>query len=633
MKLNRNIFLFLLLSALIHFQIINISANCDSNTGTLCTVLEEGTLCISNLKMLGIPTSPIILEGGILQVSETLSFPNPIVVKEKNILDIPSGITLKTTGNISGNGSICKTSNGVWDHYGDCIDTVDLNITEGSLHAHGILSSRNIEIYHSAIFQGCATSSGNIRNDGLITSCPDNHASLIIDGNYTQTPNGTINIRCSPNGTSDVIQVKGIASLDGSLQFNFLPGIYSFKNSYNFIEANTIKGSFTKLTSNKPEFGVIDYEIDRVTLTLLSPQIVLPIENEKLPYNQKYLANYLFSDEFPFENKEFVDLLQNLFILPIHEYEKALASLTPEIYGALPLTQNQTIYYLTSLTSSCNLNKKNTFSVTPFYHTSYYDKEKFLPSYQHSAVGFSINASQYATFFTPGAGLTYCRSDTAWQDKNGRATTLNIYLYPSLTFHNESLFCNVTVLGGYTCHNVTRSLQFANQMQIDSTPHSWELASTLCGGYTCSTVFATFIPQLTFTQINVFQSAIKEDKIIDASLKTSSKNFRYLNMSLSLQVEQPIIHSCCSITPSLQFGWHNSRLLSDKTFNSKLNGYIIRNKDFRTETYSGNTNLYFLQGAIALSDKENSRLELSYKAEFDTKIITSGLSVQIIWEF
>lgn len=633
MKLNRNLFLFLLSSALIHFQIINIIANSDSNTATLSTISEEGTLSISNPKMLGTPTSPIILEGGIWQISETLSFPNPIVVKEKNILDIPSGITVKTTGNISGKGSICKTSNGVWDHHGNCIGPVDINITEGSFHAHGILSSRNIEIHPSASFQGCGTTNANIRNDGLITSCPDNHGSLIIDGNYTQTPDGTVNIRCSPNGTSDAIQVKGIASLDGSLQLNFLPGIYSCKNFYNCIEANTIKGYFTKVTSNTPESGVIDYEIDRVTFTLFTPQIVLPVDNKKLPNNQKYVANYLFSDGFPFENKEFVELLQNLFILPIHEYEKALASLTPEIYGALPLTQNQTIYYLTSVTSSCNLDKKNTFSVTPFYHTSYYDKEKSLPSYQHRAVGFSINASQYATFFTPGAGLTYCRSDTTWQDKNGRASTFNIYLYPYLTFHNESLFCNVTVLGGYTCHNVTRSLQFANQMQMNSTPHNWELASTLCGGYTCNTNFITFIPQLTFTQVNVFQSAIKEDKTVDASLKTSSKNFRYLNMSLSLQVEQPIIHSCCCITPSLQFGWHNSRLLSDKTFNSKINGYIIRNKDFRTETYIGNTNLYFVQGAIALSDKENSSLELSYKAEFDTEIITSGLSVQIIWEF
>lgn len=633
MKLNQNIFLFLLLSVLIHFQTINISANSDSNSATLCTVFEEGTLCINNPKMLGIPSSPIILEGGILQVSETLSFANPIVVKEKNTLDIPIGITVKTTGNISGEGSISKTSNGVWDHYGDCTGTVDINITQGSLHAHGILSSKNIDVHHRAKFQGCATTKGNIKNDGLITLCPNNDGSLIIDGNYTQTPNGTVNIRCSVNGTSDVIQIKGIASLDGSLELSFLPGIYSFKNSYNFIEANTVKGYFTKLTLNKPESGVIDYKIDRVTFTLLTPQIVLPVENEQLPNNQKYVANYLFSDEFPFENKEFVDLLQNLFVLPIHEYEKALASLTPEIYGALPLTQNQTIYYLTSLTSSCNFNKKNTFSVIPFYNTSYYDKEKSFPSYQYSTVGVSINASQYATFFTPGAGLTYCRSDTAWQDKNGRASTFNIYLYPYLTFHNESLFCNVTVLGGYTCHNVKRRLQFANQTQMNSTPHNWELASTLCGGYTCNTDFLTFIPQLTFTQVNVFQSAIKEDKTIDASLKTSSKNFRYLNMSLSLQVEHPILHFCYSITPSLQFGWHNSRLLSDKTFNSKISSYIIRNKDFRTETYSGNMNLYFLQGAIALSDNKNSNLKLSYKAEFDTKVITSGLSVQIIWEF
>lgn len=631
MKLNRNIFLFLLASASIYFPMRNIIANSDRNTGTLCAVFEEGVLCISNPKMLGIPTSPVILEKGILQVNETLSFPNPIVVKEKNILDIPSGVIVKTTGDISGEGSICKTSKGVWDHYGDCIGTVDIDIVEGSLHAHGILSSKNIEIHPSASFESCATSGDNIRNDGLIKSCP-HIGSLIINGNYTQTSNGTVYIRCSPSGTCDTIHIKGAASLDGFLHFDLLPGIYSIKNSYNFLQANTLKGYFTKLLSNKLEAGVITYETDGVTLTVCAPQIILPIENEKLPNNPKHVANYLFTDEFPFENKEFVDLLQNLFIVPIREYESALASLTPEIYGALPLTQNQTIYHLTNSSPPYTL-AKNIFCVTPFYQTSYYDKEKLLSNYQYNTIGFSINASQYTEIFTPGTGLTYCRTDTVWQNKKGQATTFNIYLYPYLTFHNESLFCNVTVLGGYTCHNVTRSLQFANYRQMNSTPHSWELASTLCGGYTCNTKFLTFIPQLNFTQINIFQSAIKEDKTVDASLKTSSKNFRYLNMSLSLRIEKAMIYTCCSLTPSLQFGWHKSRLLSDKNFNSKLKGYILRKKDFRTETYSGNMNLYFLQGAVALSRKDNNSLELAYKAEFDTKVRTSGLSVKILWDF
>lgn len=476
--------------------------------------------------------------------------------------------------------------------------------------------------------------SQDVRNDSLITPCFNNLGLLIIHGNYTQTSDGALDIKLSPNGTSDILQVEGMASLDGGLELNFLPGIYTGNNTYDFIQASPVKGTFTQITSNNPITGIIDFETERVTFTLLTPQIVLSIENNALPTNQKHVANYLFSDDFPFENRQFVDLLQNLFTLPMNEYEKSLASLTPEIYGALSVTQNQTIYYITSLpTPTCITNKKNTFAVTPFYNISHYDKEKSLPNYQYNAVGFSMNISQYVTSFTPGAGLTYCSSDTAWQGESVRANTFNIYLYPSLTYHNENLFCNVTVLGGYTYHNVNRTLQFGDHIHMDSTPHSWELAAALHGGYTCSTEYVTFTPQLNFTQVNVFQSSIKENKREDISLKTASKNFRYLNMSLSLKLEQEIIHSCCSITPSLQFGWHNTRQLSDKNFNSKIAGYSLRKKYFITETYTGNTGLYFLEGSVGLSDRENSSLKLSYRAEFDTHVITSGLSAQIVWEF
>lgn len=381
------------------------------------------------------------------------------------------------------------------------------------------------------------------------------------------------------------------------------------------------------------EIGARAFLIDWQVCTLVSPEVFLPIKNKNLSNNQKQVANYLFLERNAYANNQSLDFLQNLALLPIREYQQALSFFTPEIYGALPLNQNQTIYYLTSLLNTpYRINEKNRFTVLPFYHTSY-GKEKFLPKYQHDTTGFSINTSHYTTFFTPGIGLTYGRSDAVWQDEKGQATTLNIYLYPSMNFHKENLFCNVTVLGGFTYHNVMRTMQFANEMQINVNPHSWELATALCGGYNCSTDYLTFIPQLKFTQINVFQSSIKENRSKDMCLKTASKNFRYLNMSFSLQIERSIIHSCYCITPSLQFGWHNTRLLSDTNFISKISGYMSHTKDFRTETYSGNTSLYFLEGAIGLSDGENNSLLLSYKTEFDTRVITSGLSAQIIWEF
>lgn len=337
--------------------------------------------------------------------------------------------------------------------------------------------------------------------------------------------------------------------------------------------------------------------------------------NSNCTNKQKGIINYLFCNISSSKNSEFVDL----------------RSLSPEIYGALPLTQNHIIYYLTSLQNSCLCSKKNILIVTPFHYSSHCNKEKPLPTFQYNTSGFSINTSGYSTLLTPGIGLSYCHTDTNWQAQKNTSTTHNIYMYPSLKYNNENLFSSATLLGGYTFHNVKRVLQTAECSSVYSTPHSWELASILVGGYIYSTNYITFIPQLNFTQTNVFQSCIKENNY--ASLKAASKNFRYLNMSFSLTIKSHIKQLYPCIAPSIQFGWRSIRQLSDRNFIAKLGTIIDRSSYFITETYGGNLSLFFLEGTLSISHRASQHIELSYRSEFDKKVIASGLSAQIMWEF
>lgn len=367
---------------------------------------------------------------------------------------------------------------------------------------------------------------------------------------------------------------------------------------------------------------------------IVSNHIMLPTISSETTNNckikQKGIINYLFCNISSSENSEFVDLKYKLSIQPNGEHE-GLRSLTPETYGALPLTQNHIVYYLTSLQNSSLSSKKNIFTVTPFHYWSHYNKEKPLPTFEYNTSGFSIDASGDSTFLKPAIGLSYCHTDTKWQAQKNTSTTHNIYMYPSLKYNDENVFCSATVVGGYTFHNVKRVLQTASRPSVYSTPHSWELASTLVGGYLYNTTYITFIPQLNFTQTNVFQSSIKENNHV--SLKAASKNFRYLNMSFSLTIKPHIkqFHPC--IAPSIQFGWRSIRQLSDRNFIAKLDTIIDRSSYFITETYNSNLSLFFLEGTISISHKASQHVELSYRSEFDKKMIASGLSAQIIWEF
>ncbi len=374
--------------------------------------------------------------------------------------------------------------------------------------------------------------------------------------------------------------------------------------------------------------------ITAIYLPTINAIEILPIISSETDSNstikRKGIINYLFCNLSSSENPEFVDWLHKLSIQPTYECE-GLRSLTPEIYGALPLTQNQIVYYLTSLQNCYLCNKKNTLTVTPFYYSSPYNKEKPLPTFQYNTSGFSIDTSSYSTFFTPGIGLSYSHTDTNWQAQKNVSTTHNIYLYPSLKYNNENLFCNATLLGGYTFHNVKRVLQIPDRSSVYSTPHSWELASTLVGGYIYSTNYLTFIPQLIFTQTNVFQSSIKENNY--GNLKAASKNFRYLNMSFSLKIKPYLKESCRYIAPSIQLGWRSIRQLSDRNFIAKLGKITDRLSYFTNETYSSNLNLFFVEGVLSILFRTSQHVELSYRTEFDKKVIASGLSAQLIWEF
>ncbi|MGL4348396.1 MAG: hypothetical protein ACRCSV_02935 [Chlamydiales bacterium] len=130
--------------------------------------------------------------------------------------------------------------------------------------------------------------------------------SLIIHGNYTQSAYGSLHIQLRPNGTHDTLEIHGTASIDGAIHLDFIPGIYDSTNSYTFINTNSLVGLFIQITSNKPGIGIIDFETNQVTFTLINPEVILPMGNEN---------------------------------------EKFLTWLRPEIYGASLVNQKQTIYY------------------------------------------------------------------------------------------------------------------------------------------------------------------------------------------------------------------------------------------------------------------------------------------------
>lgn len=98
------------------------------------TLLKEGIVSIDHYRVIGSPTSPIHFSGGMLQVTKAMVLKNPMRVTKSGTIEVAKGVILHTFGKISGRGTLYKTGDGVWNHYGDCSLRVKIYRERGIVH-------------------------------------------------------------------------------------------------------------------------------------------------------------------------------------------------------------------------------------------------------------------------------------------------------------------------------------------------------------------------------------------------------------------------------------------------------------------------------------------------------------------
>ena len=103
-------------------------------------------------------------------------------------------------------------------------------------------------------------------------------------------------------------------------------------------------------------------------------------------------------DNFPFENDNLVNLLQNLFQLSVSDYTKALATLSPEHYGALPIGEARYVDYLLTLApptreAECPTTKYTVTLLSLYYRNEVCGKNHHLPNYEQNTGGVHTQVS------------------------------------------------------------------------------------------------------------------------------------------------------------------------------------------------------------------------------------------------
>ena len=122
---------------------------------------------------------------------------------------------------------------------------VGSGMSAGTLLVNGGLSTQNLSLTGGLMTGiGTVTATGGVVNAGAVS--PGTAAALgtlTIQGNYTQTSAGALNIRLGST-SSDKLVVGGAAVLGGTLQLSGNGQPYTLGTKYSVVTANTLSGTF-----------------------------------------------------------------------------------------------------------------------------------------------------------------------------------------------------------------------------------------------------------------------------------------------------------------------------------------------------------------------------------------------------
>src|SRR5262249_18549578 len=176
------------------------------------------------------------------------------------------GLTLAGAGNgtISsiigtGTGTLTKNGVGTWTLSGENTYTGATTVNGGSLIIDGSIASAQTFVNSGGLLGGQGFLGGNLVNSGIVS--PGNSpGTLIVNGNYTQTTGGTLQIEIAGLAPTehDLLVVNGTANLSGTLQvvrlnnFQLSPG-----DQITFLTANAVNGTFNPVQNEFAISGTI----------------------------------------------------------------------------------------------------------------------------------------------------------------------------------------------------------------------------------------------------------------------------------------------------------------------------------------------------------------------------------------
>ena len=216
-----------------------VNGNAADPNGAVGMDLQDGTLSVLNGGLVCVGTG----SSGSSGSNGCSGFiTNPKWIGRDLTMEGSSRITIDSSSTMEVSGTVKKSGGNA--QINGTLDPVSYVQTGGTTEVDGSLVSPLVDAEGGSV-SGGGTIEGNLVNNALVS--PGGVSStLTVDGNYTQGANGTLLIDILSLTDFSSLDITGNATLDGTVQFDFLNGYVPQANdTFAFLDAASVTGDFS----------------------------------------------------------------------------------------------------------------------------------------------------------------------------------------------------------------------------------------------------------------------------------------------------------------------------------------------------------------------------------------------------
>ena len=197
------------------------------------------------------PTQSNTINSLTFNPSTALTVFNTLNITSGNVT-VGSGSATLQGGQIVAPNGFTKLGQGIINVLNDILVNGPTSIAQGTLAMNGSITTTDLIVQFGAWLKGNGVIFGNVINNG--TLAPGNSpGTLTINGNFTQSSSGTLEIEVASLTNFDRLLVSGNASLAGRLNVLSFGGFnLQYGQQFAFLQAGSITGDFDSITMPNP---------------------------------------------------------------------------------------------------------------------------------------------------------------------------------------------------------------------------------------------------------------------------------------------------------------------------------------------------------------------------------------------